>query len=756
MSEEEEKKKKKKSSGDKDDKKKLKKKKSGSSKSPKGTTRKKSNRLKIKSPVQDVNFDNQSELEQSVSTLSVSTAHMSLDDTVDTEENSKITIIVRQPNGDVLELQDINPRKDTVTTIEDFLSDKYYGGRDKDGTIHPDQLRPIRHKENILDGRKNKRPLREYGIRKDGEVLELIPMTIDVVEFGCLKTLDNIDPINDDIHNLLLQAAGKDIPVEMLFMLHKENMRQVDEEDGLRTFYDNGINEYDTLVIQRKPVVVKIQFPAESEIMAPANDGDVVNVAVGGDEDVPILEVTVNPDKADLDLIRKYISNSSGVPMDCQILTRISDPNDPSRRTRLRGAGDVKFSDPSLGIVDDCILELAPMTINIETPQGITVRQQFFPSTTVEDIKQKLAKFKLFVPIESHRLVLGDGTEVGGEDDNENRIGSDDSLLMELDVDVGDTLIVERTKVPINVKIPYGMKDIEVLVNLQKDTIDQVRRLVFEKTGLSKEYQERYSFGDRLLDDSVLGKFDITEDDSITLDPFRVHIIRMPRKKRVVIDGLNPMKDTVQQLKMKIATSINLAPFKQRLFNPDTDEEYVGDKASTKTLQDHGIKDDGVINLEQSKVNLKIVMPNSDELNLTVDPRIDDLQKVRDFVFNKYYNKRNIPDEDVMRMLIRSRPLNKEPGETKLRQYGIVADDESIIIKPISLSVTTPRRVILCRKIDPFRDTLDSISKIVKKEGINVDGMQIEFDSKEMTDFESVLYDLEIGEGAKLEFKTTT
>ena len=364
MSEEEEKKKKKKSSGDKDDKKKLKKKKSGSSKSPKGTTRKKSNRLKIKSPVQDVNFDNQSELEQSVSTLSVSTAHMSLDDTVDTEENSKITIIVRQPNGDVLELQDINPRKDTVTTIEDFLSDKYYGGRDKDGTIHPDQLRPIRHKENILDGRKNKRPLREYGIRKDGEVLELIPMTIDVVEFGCLKTLDNVDPINDDIHNLLLQAAGKDIPVEMLFMLHKENMRQVDEEDGLRTFYDNGINEYDTLVIQRKPVVVKIQFPAESEIMAPANDGDVVNVAVGGDEDVPILEVTVNPDKADLDLIRKYISNSSGVPMDYQILTRISDPNDPSRRTRLRGAGDVKFSDPSLGIVDDCILDLAAYSVS--------------------------------------------------------------------------------------------------------------------------------------------------------------------------------------------------------------------------------------------------------------------------------------------------------------------------------------------------------------------------------------------------------
>ena len=52
-------------------------------------------------------------------------------DTIDLEQ-STVTIQVRRPNGELLlQLDGIDPRKDSLEDIKDALSDKYYHGKNK-------------------------------------------------------------------------------------------------------------------------------------------------------------------------------------------------------------------------------------------------------------------------------------------------------------------------------------------------------------------------------------------------------------------------------------------------------------------------------------------------------------------------------------------------------------------------------------------------------------------------------------------------
>ena len=58
-------------------------------------------------------------------------------------EKSKIDVIVRQPNGDELILANVDPRKDTLSSIEQFLSERYYGALEMDGSLLDDYFRPL-------------------------------------------------------------------------------------------------------------------------------------------------------------------------------------------------------------------------------------------------------------------------------------------------------------------------------------------------------------------------------------------------------------------------------------------------------------------------------------------------------------------------------------------------------------------------------------------------------------------------------------
>ena len=231
----------------------------------------------------------------------------------------------------------------------------------------------------------------------------------------------------------------------------------------------------------------------------------------------------------------------------------------------------------------------------------------------------------------------------------------------------------------------------------------------------------------------------------------RVNVTRIPENQQYIIKGIDPRNETLQDLKKRIAVATSLPPFKQRLLDSEN-KEYVGSKDSPKKLHEYGIKDSEMIHVELRKLNLRIILPSLDELDLTVDPRKHDLKKVRDYVFKKYYRKREVPKKDLMPMMIDAKKLDDEPGETKLIEYGILQDGVCVSLKPCFITIETPIRVIYCPNADPFYDNLDVLKKFVESEGINVDDLHVEYNGQKMRDFTSILYDLKIGDGSKVIF----
>jgi hypothetical protein len=689
-------------------------------------------------------------------------------DTIDMEK-SKIDIKIKQPNGDVLELENVDPRKDTLGTIEDFLSDNYYKGKDKDGTIPNDQLRPLKFEGEKMTRKDKGKSLRDYGITDDGKIVEMEPMTIHVIiwepDGSNTTTLEKkVDPMNDKVQELKHLGATVSTPVDMLILRHKEsNMKEIESRDDKPFFHDNRIKEGDTLVVQRKPITIRVKLPMGSKIKQ-IDEEDGVEVIEESEDGPPILSIKLSPDTDDFDAIRNRILDCVGVPIDSQKLNKIvdADGEGDEEKHRLNTTGDTKLSSPELNLVSNCTIELEPMTINIKTGHGSTVPLGVFPYDTIEDVKKKLAN-KISIPYNKQRLVMEDGVEIGGDEDNENSKGSDKSTLSELGVQDGDTFSVEQSKITLKVKMPNGQDDLEVLVDPSTDSVDRIRQFIFDATGLPKEHQQRLYFRDARMDDGYdgdgtktirkLDSFHLKDFDCITLDAVRLYIMRIPEKEKILFEDIDLMKDTLQDLKKRVAAKTQLPPFKQRLLNPETDEEYIGDKDSSETLQYYGIKDGDVLNLERSRINMRIVLPNLNELDLTVDPRKDDLQMVRDHVFRKYYKKREVPKEDMRSMLKGAlRKLDKEPGEKKLIELGIMRDDDHVKLKSCYITIKTPTKDIFCPNADPFHDTLKDITKFIENLKIPVAGLRIEFNGEIISDYQSVLYDLDISDESTLTF----
>jgi hypothetical protein len=278
-------------------------------------------------------------------------------------------------------------------------------------------------------------------------------------------------------------------------------------------------------------------------------------------------------------------------------------------------------------------------------------------------------------------------------------------------------------------------------------------------------YLQRFTFNEELLDDGYapqeneadkkrLSSFNLKEFDVITLDGARIRVLKIPQNEELVVEGVDPMKDTIFDLKKRVAETTRIHASKARLLHPETLEEYVGDSDDTKKLYEYGFVDGDVVKLEKAKLDFRVILPSHERLEKIVDPRKDDLQSINDFIFQKYYQGRVVPKEDMRPMLFRStkRVLNDEPGETKLIDLGVVKDNDYFTLLPCYITIETPTKDIICPNADPFHDTLDLITNFVTNEGINVDGLHIQFNGQKMTDYKSVLYDLGMKQDSKVIF----
>ena len=232
-------------------------------------------------------------------------------------------------------------------------------------------------------------------------------------------------------------------PADKFILLHKENKMKEIEGNGsgtkkqqLSSYYDHGIKENNTLVIQRKPVTISIKLPEGSTIIREedSDDNKVRVIGPNGDEP-PMLQIKVNPDKDDFDMIRQCIYDYVSVPVQSTtvVVVKTSMMMVTTQRIKRNWMHLVQRNcqSPELNIVADCTRQLEPMKINIKTSSGNIIPLQVRLTDTVEDVKLKLvATNKFSIPFDKQRLTtVEDGTELGGSDDNEDSLGSDKSTL---------------------------------------------------------------------------------------------------------------------------------------------------------------------------------------------------------------------------------------------------------------------------------------------------------------------------------------
>jgi hypothetical protein len=681
-------------------------------------------------------------------------------------EKSRIDVVVRQPNGDKLIIANVDPRKDTLSSIEQFLSKKYYAALEVESSLLEDYFRPLHFQGEVMVSKE--KSLRDYGFKDDNQVIEIQPMCIYIVigtgDNSQTQKLDNVDPVNDNIYNLKSKAATDDFPLKKWMLLHKESeMAKIEEGSGgeKTSFYDHKVMNGHTIFIRRKPISIKVMLPKGTKIPQDYKDNSQVEISKGNDS--PEIVIQIDPDVGDLATIHKHLFDILGVPVEDQRLNKILP--DLSKQ-ELDAPGESKLSSAEVNILDDCALELAPMVIHVAAGNGKSVSLEVLPFETIESVKGKLSN-KMKIAANQQRLVMGNGEEIGGDKANEESLGSDQSTLSELGIKHGDRFTVEKSKISLKVKMPYGIGDVEVVVDVKNDTVDPIRQQIFHSTGLEKGYQQRFTFNEQLLDSGYppskesgsghgpLSTFGLKEYDLITLDGMQLYIVKIPGTKQHLVKDVDPFKETIYDLKKRIAGEMNIHPSKQRLIHPQTEEIYVGEKDDTKTILEYGILDGDVVNLEKSKLDFRVNLPTHQRLELIVDPRKDDMQKIRDLVFKRYYKNRVVPKEDMRPMVLRgtNTVLDDEPGNKKLIEFGVNRDNDYFTIQPCYISIETPTRTIICPNADPFHDTLQVMTDFVKHEGINVDGLYIEWEGKRMSDYETVMYDLGIKQDAKLIFK---
>ncbi len=424
------------------------------------------------------------------------------------------------------------------------------------------------------------------------------------------------------------------------------------------TLEDYGIEHDDTIDMQ--PMEIKVRAP----------DGRVCDLIVDPDD-------TIND-------VKKQVKKKLGIPAKEQRPTFNGTPL-PDNSTLEEN--DIHHGD---------VIDLTPMQIKVRAPDGQSCTLTVEPDDTIPDVKDQVEK-KLGIPPRDQRPTF-DGKPL-----------PDNSTLEDNNIGHGD--VIDLAPMKIRVRAPDG-RTCELNVQPQ-DTIPDIKKQVKRKLGIPTK-QQRPTFKNKPLpDDSNLDDNGIKHGDVIDLQPMQIKV-RAPDGRTAYLN-VNP-DDTIPQIKDQVEKKLGMQPEDQR---PIFNDKPLPDNS---TLDDNGIQDGDVIDLEPMAINVKA--PDGRKTQLSVDPddTIDDIKK-------RVKKKLGIPTED-QRPRFNNNPL---PGDSTLRDNGIRHGD-TIHLDPMEIKVRAPDGRITELMVIPDY-TIEDIKKRVEKNlGIAPEDQRPEFKGKPLED----------------------
>jgi len=438
-----------------------------------------------------------------------------------------------------------------------------------------------------------------------------------------------------------------------------------------KTLEDLGIEHDDTLDLH--PMEIKVRAP----------DGRVCDLIVDPED-------TIND-------VKKQVKKKLGIPAKDQRPTFNGDPL-PDNSTLEDN--DIRHGD---------VIDLTPMQIKVRAPDGETCTLTVNPDDTIPEIKDQVEK-KLGIPPKDQRPEF-DGKPL-----------PDNSTLEDNGINHGDTIDLSPMK--IKVRAPDG-RTCELTVQ-PEDTIPAIKKQVKKKLDIPTKQQKPTFKNKPLPDDSNLRDNGIKHGDVIDLQPMQIKV-RAPDGRSCTLNVMPD--DSIPDVKKQVEKKLGIPPRDQR---PVFNDKPLPDNS---TLDDNGIEDGDVIDLEPMEIKVKAPDGRKTQLQVTPDDTIDDIKK-------RVKKKLGIPTED-QRPRFNNKPL---PDDSTLRDNGIRHGD-TINLDPMEIKVVAPDGRSTDLMVIPDY-TIDDIKKRVEKNlGIPPEDQRPEFKGRPLEDDTSTLRDNNIRHG---------
>ena len=242
-------------------------------------------------------------------------------------------------------------------------------------------------------------------------------------------------------------------------------------------------------------------------------------------------------------------------------------------------------------------IHLQPMEIQVRAPDGRVANLEVSPDDSIGEVKKKVKK-QLGIPTKEQRPTFNDQPL------------PKNSTLKDNGIRHGD--LIDLSPMEIYVVDLNGNKGTYVVD--PSDSIGSLKSRVEGKTGIAPKDQ-RLVFEENLLtdDNKTLRDVNIEHQDTLTLEPWRVHV-RMPGGKKLTLD-INPRIGTPMEVKNMVNKLEGIVPKRQIL-------KFKGDELdSPRPLADFGVQHDDIIDLRLTPAMPKLQSPviKKDYLK-TLDP----------------------------------------------------------------------------------------------------------------------------------------
>ena len=609
-------------------------------------------------------------------------------------------------------------------------SDKIYDIKDR---VNTEEGIPIDEQRLLFGGQELDNPftLSDYNI-KNGDRLDLDPMCIYVKHWKLdtltltVKPRDTIDDVKKQISKLMKIPKDK----QRLFF----GSKQLD--DNLPTLKDCNIRHKS--ILELKPMQIHVRTPQDKKITLDVNPDDTIKnikkkvqkkegipvdeqrLLFGDDEleNGPTLDDYRIPHGATLDLegMQIYIRHWNGDKFELDVNPKntidsikglIEDRKGIPRRHQRLAFGGKPLEDDSKSLKDcnikhKSILDLEPMVVKVNCPDGKQIQLTVDPNDTIDDVKNQIQK-KEKISKEEQRLTfggkkLGDGTTL-----DENRIKHGSVL------DLGGMQIFVRE--------PDGKK--YTLSVQPTENIDDVKSKLQSQEGIPKD-QQRLSFEGKPLSDGnkSLKNYKIKHQSTLDLEPFIINVKTLDGK---TIPFEVKLTDRIRNVKKQVEDKTGIPPEDQRLTH---DGKELDDR---KTIDSYSIPYGGTLNMEPFEIYVR--EPDGRKYTLIVQPseNIDDIK-------SKLQRQEGIP-KDQQRLSFEGIPL-KDDRKT-LKDYKI-KHQSTLDLDPFIINVKTLDGKTIPFKVKPTDKIRDVKKQVEDKTGIPPEDQRLTHDGKELDDRKTI------------------